>query len=246
MKGLSLVPDGGLLGPIGQGRDPGPAFTASERFTGAKPLLRIAGPGRTRYRWGLYEHVLCVRGQSARPDRQAKWGSGVSRNRQSDQNARASDDAAAEQSAAANTGASETEPPPTTISNMSYSEMVGFYNQQLSRVELAWFRIMYLHAAVVGVLVFFGEAEDFLFLQRFIVFGFFSVNLAIFHVALSEGYAGLTEALKDLKRFPENDGHVDRWFRRRRSLYQTKVRTAIIMVTWTLVAFLLFQSLVFA
>lgn len=132
-----------------------------------------------------------------------------------------------------------------TISNMTYSEMVGFYHQQLARVELAWFRIMYLHAAIVGVLIFFGEAEDFLILQRFIVFGFFTVNLVIFHVALSEGYEGLSEAQKDLKRFPENDGHVDRWFRKRENLYKTGVRTAIMAVTWVLVGFLLFQSPLF-
>lgn len=127
---------------------------------------------------------------------------------------------------------------------MSYSEMVGFFQQQLARVELAWFRIMYLHAAIVGVLVFFGEAQDFLFLQRAIVFAFFSVNLVIFHVALSEGYQGLNEAQKDLERFPENDGHVDRWFRSRRNTSKTGVRTAIIVLTWSLVGFLLFQSLI--
>lgn len=137
-------------------------------------------------------------------------------------------------------GASE----PLQVSNMSYSEMIGFYHQQLGRVEMAWFRIMYLHAAIVGVLVFFGEADDFLLLQRLVVFGFFTVNLVIFHVALSEGYAGLNEAQKDIERFPASDGHVDRWFRSRKSLYKSKVRTAVMVTTWALVGFLLFRSLI--
>ena len=133
---------------------------------------------------------------------------------------------------------------PLIVSNMSYSEMVGFFHQQLGRVEMAWFRIMYLHAAIVGVLVFFGEADDFLLLQRLVVFGFFTVNLVIFHVALSEGYAGLDQAQKDLERFPASDGHVDQWFRSRKSLNKSKVRTMVMVTTWLLVGFLLFRSLI--
>ena len=132
--------------------------------------------------------------------------------------------------------------PKPTVSNMSYSEMVAFYNTQLGRVEMAWFRIMYLHAAIVGVLVFFGEAEDFLALQRVLVFAFFTVNLLIFQYALSEGYQALEKAQKDLSRFPENDGHVDHWFRTRNTRYKTPIRNAVVLVTWALVGFLLFQS----
>ena len=131
-----------------------------------------------------------------------------------------------------------------TVSNMSYSEMVSFYHMQLGRVEMAWFRIMYLHAAIVGVLVFFGEAEDFLALQRVLVFAFFTVNLLIFQYALTEGYQALENARKDLARFPENDGHVDRWFRTRNNRYKTPVRNAVVLITWLLVGFLLFRSLI--
>ncbi len=134
---------------------------------------------------------------------------------------------------------------PLKISNMSYSEMLGFYNQQLGRVEMTWFRIMYLHAAIVGVLVFFGEADEFLLLQRFVVFGFFTANLLIFHVALSESYDGLRAALKDIECFPASGGHVDQWFHNHRNLYRTNVRTAVMLTTWGIVGFLLFQSLIF-
>ena len=168
----------------------------------------------------------------------------MSRNVPPQQVMRPPDGAASQETEPAMVGSPAGEAEKFTVSNMSYSEMIGFYNQQIARVELAWFRIMYLHAAIVGVLVFFGEAEDFLFLQRAIVFAFFTVNLVIFRVALSEGYSGLKEAQRDLKRFPESDGHVDHWFRARTNIYSPGVRTAIMMVTWAIIGFLLFRSLI--
>ena len=165
---------------------------------------------------------------------------------QTSQNTRPQDAPLALEAADPVPGTTGDDTPSVKVSNMSYSEMVGFYHQQMARVEMAWFRIMYLHAAIVGVLVFFSQADDFLTLQRGIVFAFYTVNLLIFHVALSEGYAGLAEAQKDLRRFPDNDGHVDRWLRSRTTLYKTGMRSVIVIITWLLVGFLLFRSLLLA
>ncbi|MEM7074645.1 MAG: hypothetical protein AAF484_06135 [Pseudomonadota bacterium] len=134
----------------------------------------------------------------------------------------------------------QTEVHEMTVSNMTYSEMVAFYNVQLGRVEMVWFRIMYLHAAMVGVLVFFSEADAFLMLQRAVVFAFFTVNLVIFLAALSEGYAALKAAHDDLLRFPNDDGAVDTWFRSRQFGYRKTVRNLTLVVTWALIGFLLF------
>ena len=129
-----------------------------------------------------------------------------------------------------------------TVSNMSYVDMVGFYHQQVSRVEMAWFRIMYLHAALVGVLIFFEQAEEFFVFQRVIVFGFYTVNLAIFFMAFKDGYVGLTAAEKDLKLFPGNNGNVDGWFRSRNTKRKTELRVLIMFITWSIVGILLFGA----
>lgn len=131
-----------------------------------------------------------------------------------------------------------------TVSNMSYVDMVGFYHQQISRVEMAWFRIMYLHAALVGVLIFFEQAEEFFVLQRVIVFGFYTVNLVIFFMALKDGYVGLTAAEKDLKLFPASNDNVDSWFRSRNTKRKTELRVLIMFITWSIVATLLFRTLI--
>ena len=132
---------------------------------------------------------------------------------------------------------------PARVSGMTFSEMVSFYHLQVGRVETSWFRIMYLHAAMVGLLVFFGEADEFYIFQRVIVFGFYTVNLAIFAISLHEAYDGLHQALADLVTFPQTDGAVDAWFRRRTLAFRRTLRTLILIAVWLLMAVLLFQSI---
>jgi len=132
---------------------------------------------------------------------------------------------------------------PARVSNMTYPELVQFYNAQLGRVEMTWFRIIYLHAAMVGVLVFFGEAEEFLLLQRSVVFAFYSVNLLVFFFALRDGYGAMQSALRDLSRFPDKLGAVDDWFRAQRLGMKTGLWTLVMTIAWLLVLFLLFYNL---
>ncbi|MEM8775596.1 MAG: hypothetical protein AAGF53_11225 [Pseudomonadota bacterium] len=130
------------------------------------------------------------------------------------------------------------------VSNLSYSEIVGFYHLQMGRVEMTWFRIIYLHAAIFGILVFFFEAQTFLVTQRALVLGFYTVNMIVFYVALQEGYEGLKCAVTDLSKFPETDGEVDQWFRSRRLDFKAPVRRAVMIVAWTIVAYLLFWTVI--
>lgn len=139
----------------------------------------------------------------------------------------------------------ETKPAdPERVSNMTYAEMVAFYHAQLGRVEMTWFRVMYLHAAMVGVLVFFGEAEDFFLLQRAVVFAFYTVNLLIFFFALREGYDGMKHAHRDLVLFPDAEGHVENWYRTHRLNYKMELRALALAIAWLLILFLMFYGLV--
>lgn len=128
------------------------------------------------------------------------------------------------------------------ISNMTYAELVSFFHLQIGRVEMTWHRVMYLHAAIVGVLVFFGEADQSYLMQRCLVFGFYTVNLLIFYFSLREGYQALNEAHQDLKRFPGGDGNVEKWFRNRRYGHKSPIRIAVLSVTWALIGGLLFHG----
>lgn len=137
-------------------------------------------------------------------------------------------------------GAGGAEPP--KVSGMTFSELVSFYHLQVGRVETSWFRVMYLHAAMVGLLVFFGEADQFYTFQRVIVFAFYTVNLAIFAISLHEAYDGLRQALADLVAFPQTGGAVDAWFRQRTLAFRKVLRTLFLIAVWLLMAMLLFQS----
>lgn len=133
---------------------------------------------------------------------------------------------------------------PDRVSNMTYAELVQFYHTQLGRVEMTWFRIMYLHAAMVGVLVFFGQAMDFLVVQRAIVFAFYTVNLLIFFHALREGQIAMRNAHRDLVQFADTEGAVDQWFRTHDSAYRIYLRALALGMAWLLVLFLLFYSVI--
>ena len=128
---------------------------------------------------------------------------------------------------------------------MTYAELVSFFHLQIGRVEMTWHRIMYLHAAIVGVLVFFGEADQSYLIQRYLVYGFYTVNLLIFYFSLREGYQALNEVHNDLRRFPAGDGNVEIWFRNRRYGHKSPIRIAILLVTWVLIGGLLFQGWLF-
>lgn len=130
------------------------------------------------------------------------------------------------------------------ISHMSFSELVTFYAVHVARVDMTWFRIMYLHAAVVGVLIFFAEAEIFYWLQRGLVFAFYTVNLLIFHLCLQESYKAMQAARDDLAQFDKTDGSVDTWFRSMMLGHKTASRVSVLAITWALVGWLLFKDAV--
>ena len=131
------------------------------------------------------------------------------------------------------------------ISNMTYAELVSFFHLQIGRVEMTWHRVMYLHAAIVGVLVFFGESDKTYFVQRCLVFGFYTVNSLIFYFSLREGYQALNNVHMDLKRFPVGDGNVEIWFRDRKYGHKSAIRIVILFATWLLIGSLLFSKWIF-
>lgn len=67
------------------------------------------------------------------------------------------------------------------------------------RLDTLWQRLLYAHAAIVGVLVFFSTQADPFWVSRALVFVFYTINLAISVTAMLESYRGLQAGLADLK-----------------------------------------------
>ena len=131
---------------------------------------------------------------------------------------------------------------PERVSNLTFSELCGLAMQLDARVEDIWQRVVYIQAAMIGVLVFFSQAEHVYLLARGLVFAFYSVNILMAYVNLSEIYRGLDGICRDLARFPAcpEGGAAQDWMAGRRFRHKRALRAAILAVAWVFVGVLLF------
>ena len=131
------------------------------------------------------------------------------------------------------------------ISNLTFPELTGISLQLVGRLEVIWQRVVYIHAAMIGVMVFFSQAETGYTLARGIVYAFYSVNLLIAYFNLREIYAGLEAARSDMAKFPEcpANGALFGWMKDRNYAYKSALRALILAVAWGLVGALLFLDL---
>ena len=89
--------------------------------------------------------------------------------------------------------------------SLSFTDLMSLSLAFNSRLDTLWQRVLYTHAAIVGVMVFFGTTQDLLPLPRLLVFFFYTFNIGVTIAAFSECYSGLRAVLDDLKSFPESD-----------------------------------------
>lgn len=131
------------------------------------------------------------------------------------------------------------------VSHLTFSELTSVTMQLFGRLEVIWQRVVYIHAAMIGVMVFFSQAETGYTLARGVVYAFYSVNLLIAYFNLREIYAGLENARTDLAKFPpcDRDGAFAPWLMARNYAYKTTLRALVMAVAWALVGGLLFLDL---
>lgn len=131
------------------------------------------------------------------------------------------------------------------ISNLTFPELSGISLQLVGRLEVIWQRVVYIHAAMIGVMVFFSQAETGYTLARGIVYAFYSVNLLIAYFNLREIYTGLEAARSDMEKFPEcsENGSLFGWMKSRNYAYKSGLRALILGIAWVLVGALLFLDL---
>lgn len=115
------------------------------------------------------------------------------------------------------------------------------------KVDAEWQRVVNLHAALIGIMVFFAGQRDPYLAARLLVFVFYSFNVVVSFNNLKEVYAGLRQINQDLMLFPppEIGGHSLEWIRSRTYRHVVWLRSGLLALVWAVVAYLMFVPLLF-
>ncbi len=114
------------------------------------------------------------------------------------------------------------------------------------RLDTLWQRLLYAHAAIVGVMVFFSTTPETFFISRVLVFLFYTVNLLISVVAMIESYRGLQAGLTDI-RAREREGepsHFENWLTSLDYSAHPRRRIMLFGLVWLLIGYLLFARFI--
>ncbi len=130
--------------------------------------------------------------------------------------------------------------------SLTAPELLTLMNQIIGRIDMLWQRVLYSHAAIVGVMVFFATTSDLYAVPRLLVFFFYSVNSLIAHYSFKEAYDGLRAAVSDLDAIEgfRDGSEVGRWFTSRSFARHTVRRGLILTSVWVVVSYLLIYPLV--
>lgn len=129
---------------------------------------------------------------------------------------------------------------------LSFNELVNLALQLNNRLDALWQRVLYAHAAIVGVMVFFGTQSNLFMLPRTLVFGFYSVNTVITIIAFRDTFSGLTAAIHDLREIHggESVSNVENWIFLRDYKRNARLRTLVLLAVWAVLGYLLMYPVV--
>ncbi|MEO8242388.1 MAG: hypothetical protein ABI832_08740 [bacterium] len=133
------------------------------------------------------------------------------------------------------------------MAGVKLSETLGLVMALRSRADNDWYRVIYLHAALIAVMVFFaGQKPDFL-VARLVVFAFYSFNVLVSFGTLRETHQGLAYATADLRSFPLHQGGaaVQGWLGARDYAGELRWQLTVLGAVWLLVAYLLLSVAIF-
>lgn len=136
---------------------------------------------------------------------------------------------------------------PSPQKMMSYTELLGLTLQLNGRLDLLWQRVLYSHAAIVGVMVFFSSVPDPMVIPRVLVFFFYTTNTLITFYAFRDTYGGVVAAVEDLKTFAQEAAptHVSGWVLSQNYGRHARRRALILGLVWLVLAYLLIFPLLF-
>lgn len=132
-------------------------------------------------------------------------------------------------------------PPPETL---EFSDLLDLSVKLNSRIDTLWQRVIYAHAAMVGVLVFFASAEHPFTIPRLLVVFFYSMNSAVTWVAFREAYSGLKAVAADLAVVADQKSAVYAWARSQRYDMHALRRLVMLAVMWVIISYLILAPLV--
>lgn len=124
---------------------------------------------------------------------------------------------------------------------LSFQELVTLSLQLNSRLDMLWHRVLYSHAAIVGVMVFFASRAELFAVQRHLVFGFYTINTIITVIAFREVYVGLLAAIEDLKALSGSAQmtNVQRWIFSRNYTRHSIFRATVMGLAWLILGYIL-------
>ena len=125
----------------------------------------------------------------------------------------------------------------------SFNELIGLTMQLNSRIDTLWQRVVYAHAAIVGVMVFFASSPDPFVLARVLVILFYTMNSIVTYVAFRDTYKGLCAAVEDLKATGQAKGQVFAWIEGHNFHLHSLRRAFILAVLWCIITYLILGEL---
>ncbi len=136
--------------------------------------------------------------------------------------------------------------PPPKVSHMSVAELVNLSQQLRGKSEAEWQRVINLHAALIGVMIFFAGQPETYATARLLVFGFYTFNLVSSYLSHRETFDGLSRVNQDLLAFgtPVAGGASFAWITSRNYRPQIWGRTSLLVLVWLLVGYLMIAPLV--
>ncbi len=129
---------------------------------------------------------------------------------------------------------------------MSFSELMMLMLKFNDRLDTLWQRVLYSHAALVGVMAFFSRSPEAFLLPRVLVFFVYSANVVITYASILETYRGYKSAVQDLTNLKNVDAtsNVQAWVRSHKIRAQPRRFGLVFLFIWIGVGYLLLNPFV--
>ena len=129
---------------------------------------------------------------------------------------------------------------------MSFSDLMALTLKFNDRLDTLWQRVIYTHAALVGVMVFFARSQELFVVQRLLVFFLYTVSSLITYVSIRDTLRGYHSALQDLAELEREDAasNVQDWIRMKDVGNQTQRYGMVLACAWAVLGYILLGPLI--
>lgn len=129
---------------------------------------------------------------------------------------------------------------------MNVTELINFCLQLRAKSDSEWERVINVHAALIGAMIFFADLQDAYVTARLVVFAFYSFNMVSSFRGMKETFDGLRHINDDLLLFgqPVAGGASFAWLTSRRYSHFVWFRSGLLVCVWLIVAYLMITPLI--